>query len=77
MDDDNVIRFLMAVAGYVAHLHAISRETQPSPSNSGEKFHDGSIPWMEEGFARWMGYRGEEEQEREIKNQRERSKKGT
>jgi hypothetical protein len=68
MDDDLVAEFLMQLAGYVAKLHERSRAG--AGSNAGPRFDDDSIPWEEEGFSRWMGWRGEEEQEREIRRKR-------
>src|SRR5437867_1266938 len=66
--DAEVIRFLMGLAGYIAQLHLSSKKE----TNAGPRFHDDSIPAEEEGFARWMGWRGPEEQEAEIRKQRER-----
>jgi len=70
MENDKVIQFLMSVAGYVAELHRETRQAEKG-TNKGERFDDDSIPWEEEGFSRWMGWRGEEEQEREIRNVRD------
>jgi len=73
MTDDQVMQFLMAVAGYVAELHRAGKHAPAGKeSNAGPRFEDDSIPWEEEGFSRWMGWRGEAEQEREIKQQRRR-----
>lgn len=72
--DDEVMHFLMAVAAYVAELHARSRRPG-AETNAGVRFSDDSIPWEEEGFSRWMGWRGPDEQEREIRNVRERQQK--
>jgi hypothetical protein len=64
MHDDDVMRFLMGVAAYVAELHTHGQEKK---TNAGPRYNDDSIPAEEEGFARWMGWRGEEEQEREMR----------
>jgi len=74
-DDEVVMRFLMAVAGYVAELHARTRRPDKT-TNAGPRFEDDSIPWEDEGFSRWMGWRGEAEQEREIHQQRRRPGEG-
>jgi hypothetical protein len=68
MSDDQVMRFLMAIAAYVAELHA--RPKEKKSTNAGSHYDDDSIPAEEEGFARWMGWRGEDEQEREINKKR-------
>jgi len=71
MTNDEVLRFLMAVAGYVAQLHGRGPEQkEPQETNAGPRFDAEDIPAEEEGFARWMGWRGPEEQEKEIRKQR-------
>jgi len=70
MDDEQMAVFLMRLAGYIAQLHERNRGAGAG-SNAGPRFEDDSIPWEEEGFSRWMGWRGEEEQEREIRRKRE------
>jgi len=76
MDNDRMIHFLMAVAGYVAELHRETRQAAGKGTNEGDHRYGDSIPWEDENFARWMGWRGPEEQEREIRNVREKSGKG-
>jgi len=73
MTDDQVMHFLMHVSSYVAQLHERTRLATTQPSNAGPRFGDDSIPAEPEDFARWMGWRGEAEQEREIRNVREKS----
>jgi len=68
MSDDEIIRFLMAMTIHVAQIHA--RHTTKKETNAGPRFSDDSIPIEPEGFARWMGWRGPEEQEREMQNQK-------
>jgi hypothetical protein len=71
MEDDRVIEFLMAVAGVVIRLHRESRVNSPTNANRGPNWEKGWSEAFDEGFARWMGWRGPEEQEREIRNVRE------
>jgi hypothetical protein len=67
MSDEVVIRFLMFLAAAILRLHRNSDKNGP-PLHEKEKF--GADAWeaFDEGFARWMGWRGPEEQEREIRN---------
>lgn len=73
MTDQQIIKFLIGIACYVVQLHERA-QTPPEPqTNAGTRFHEdfSTINWEHEGFARWMGWRGEEEQEREIRNKRQ------
>lgn len=70
MGDDDVIRFLMNVAGVVIRLHLKSRVNSPTNANRGPNWEKDWTEAFDEGFARWMGWRGPEEQEREIRNVR-------
>ena len=51
---------------------SITLKRKRPETNAGPRFDDDSITWEHEGFARWMGWRGPEAQEEEIRNQRSR-----
>jgi hypothetical protein len=66
-----IIRFLTGLAAYVAELHERARGLRPEVADRPPWWlQTDSIPAVEENFARWMGWRGPEEQEREIQNKR-------
>lgn len=69
MSNDEVIRFLMFTSAAVLQLHRNSDKTGP-PLQSEPDFRSGAWEVFDEGFCRWMGWRGEAEQEREIRNVR-------
>lgn len=71
MTDEQVMRFLMAVAGEVARLHRKTREDRPQ-TNAGPKAGGQDREVFDEGFSRWMGWRGQEAQEEEIRKNRKR-----
>jgi len=66
LNDDIVLAWLMQMTTHVAEMHA--RAGKPAATNNaGPRLHDHqTIDWEPEGFSRWMGWRGQEEQERET-----------
>ena len=71
MNDEFLIEWLMGITTYIVNLHHGLKREKPE-TNAGPRFHADSITWEEEGFSRWMGWRGEEAQEEEICKQRTR-----
>ena len=69
MDDEAVLRWLSGMTTYIANLHQhLKQKPKPEESNAGPRYHEHNVhEAFDEGFARWMGYRGEEAQEREFK----------
>jgi hypothetical protein len=65
--DELVLDWLMRAVSYVIQLH--HKLTGPI-DNRGPRYGDPSIPTEDEGFARWMGWRGEEAQEQELNKMR-------
>src|SRR5437667_6305470 len=61
MNDDQIIDWLIRMTTHVAQLHAGRKVTNAEP-NDGMR----TITWEDEAFARWMGWRGEEAQDRET-----------
>ena len=76
MTDNDVLKFLMSLAGCVVRIWLESRRNSP-PSNAGPHFRSEDRETVDEAFARWMGWRGQEEQEREMRNMHSRSESGT
>ena len=62
MKDEDVLAWLIQMTTYVA---GELRARKPT-TNAGPQLHDETINWQPEGFSRWMGWRGEAEQQREI-----------
>lgn len=67
MEDDFILTFLVQMTARVAQLHAERTTTQPQ-SNAGPRYNvKNEHTVYDEGFSRWMGWRGEDQQEREIR----------
>lgn len=65
------LQWLMGVVAYAVRLHDRIQTGKKPETNAGPRFHEAGIhEAFEEGFARWMGWRGEDAQEQEIKQGR-------
>jgi len=63
MNDEQFIQWLMFVTDQVSSL----RSARAAPTNAGPRYNVQDTTTIEqEGFSRWMGWRGEAEQEREM-----------
>lgn len=69
MPTEQVIRFLMFIAATVIRLHQKTDRNGP-PCDEAADFRADAWEAFDEGFCRWMGWRGPDEQEREIRNVR-------
>jgi len=62
MDDETILTWLIQITSHIAELHG--RRNQ---NNKGPRFHEvRTFDVEDEGFSRWMGWRGEEEQIKET-----------
>ncbi len=69
MDDDQLLAFLIQATTLLVKMRSEQRgaAASPPPSNAGPRFDAAKTYTVEEeGFSRWMGWRGEEEQSREL-----------
>lgn len=65
MNDESILWLLH----HIAKLHDRTENTSPdTQTNAGPRFNDGirTINIEDEGFSRWMGWRGQEAQEEET-----------
>jgi len=69
MSNDEVIRYLMLTSAAILRLHSESNKNH-SPFEKETDFRADAWEAFDEGFCRWMGWRGPDEQEREIRNVR-------
>lgn len=69
MTDQQMMIFLMNLSGYLVQLHERSRD-KTAPAAEPAAYDHNTINWEHEGFSRWMGWRGEEDQEREVREMR-------
>lgn len=72
MHDETFLQFLIGITTYIVNLHhrVHASSSHTGPFHADQAFHDSSIPWEDEGFSRWMGWRGEAAQDEEIRNKR-------
>jgi hypothetical protein len=71
MHDEKVLEWLMGITTYIARLHYRLRQAQKPETNAGPRYYEANVyEAYDEGFARWMGWRGQEEQEREMRKQK-------
>jgi hypothetical protein len=63
MTDETILQFLIQMTAHVAKLHAERKTT-----NAGPRYNDGiqTVNIEDEGFSRWMGWRGQEAQGEET-----------
>jgi len=65
MNDESILQWLIHMTSHIAKLH---ERTKAPRSNAGPRYNDGiqTVNIEDEGFSRWMGWRGQEAQEEET-----------
>lgn len=75
LDDEAVLYWLIGMTTYIVNEHhRLKTATKAPETNAAPRFHEKNVyEAYEEGFARWMGFRGKEAQEQEINSKKGKS----